>query len=71
MYLDSPTYVEAAQICRNQSTKLQNITNGTLVLLPQPISKSMIAAASSTGSNPMNITPREQMCKSLLASLQH
>ncbi|KAG6991367.1 bifunctional solanapyrone synthase [Physcia stellaris] len=65
MYLDSPTYIEAATICQNQSAKLQSIANGTLVLLPQPISKSMITAASSTGGNPMGITPKEQMWLSL------
>ncbi|KAI4157169.1 MAG: hypothetical protein LQ342_008498 [Letrouitia transgressa] len=65
MYLDSTTYVDAAQICQNQTTRLQGIMNGTIVLLPQPISESMIAVASSTGGNPMGITPRGQMWFSL------
>ncbi|KAL8758330.1 MAG: hypothetical protein Q9199_001586 [Rusavskia elegans] len=65
MYLDTSTYVEAVQICQSQAMRLEGIVNGTLVLLPQPISKTMIAAASATPGNPLGLRNKEQMWLSL------
>jgi hypothetical protein len=52
-YLDDATYVEVAQICQNATARLVGINGGTMVLMPQPISESMISESISRGTNPM------------------
>lgn len=62
-FLDNETYVEVGKISQEASKKMAAINGGTMVLMPQPISMSMIKASQARGRNPMNLTCREQMCK--------
>jgi hypothetical protein len=63
-YLDENAYVEVGKICQKATAKLSGVNGGTMVLMPQPISRSMIAkSAARGGSSPLNVRNREQLCK--------
>lgn len=63
MGLDEKTYVDALRICKEQAKKLADVNGGTLVVIPQPVSKSMVKYSSNTGGNPLGLTARAQLCK--------
>lgn len=67
MFLDTTAYVEVARIASNASAELKKINGGTMLLIPQMISKSMIAESIARGGSPMTagLQDREQLCKSL------
>ncbi|KAF2473017.1 bifunctional solanapyrone synthase [Lindgomyces ingoldianus] len=60
-FLDNETYVDAARISQIAAERLSTVNGGTMVLMPQPISKSMIKASRERGENPMIPQDREQM----------
>ncbi|PQE03940.1 6-hydroxy-D-nicotine oxidase protein [Rutstroemia sp. NJR-2017a BVV2] len=62
-YLDEATYVEVAQICQNATAGLAGINGGTMVLMPQPISTSMISESLARGESPMvsGLTSKAQL----------
>lgn len=62
-YLDSKTYKDAAKIAQDATQKLSNINGATMVLMPQPVSRSMVQASRARGESPFAVTDREQMCK--------
>lgn len=53
--LDSDTYVDVARIAQNATANLATINGGSMVLMPQPISSSMITESTSRGANPMTV----------------
>jgi hypothetical protein len=59
-------YVDAGQIAQEATKKLAGINGATLVLMPQPISRSMVQASQASGETPLKVTDREQMCESTL-----
>ena len=64
IYFDNQTYVDVANIAvAEAAVLLANVTGGTLVLFPQPISISMIEAAASRGDNPLGLVARPQLCE--------
>jgi len=68
-YLDKEAYIEVAKICQRATTKLAAINGGTMVLLPQPISKSMVTESNARGGGPMKVQNREQLCKSPVSNI--
>jgi hypothetical protein len=63
LFLDNTTYVDIARITQEQSTQLSALNGGSMVLMPQPISESMIEESISRGENPMtqNLVKKPQM----------
>jgi hypothetical protein len=63
LFLDHATYVDVAQIAQEQSTQLSTLNGGSMVLMPQPISESMIQESNSREESPMtqNLVKRPQM----------
>jgi hypothetical protein len=57
-------YVEAGKVAQDATKKLSGINGATLVLMPQPISRSMVQASHTNGETPIAVTDREQMCES-------
>ena len=64
MSVDNIAYLEAARICQDETKGITNINGATIVLLPQPISMSMISASQDTGGNAIGLRPRQQLCES-------
>lgn len=60
-YLDDEMYVDAGKIAQEATKKLAGINGATLVLMPQPISRSMVQASHKSGETPFAVTDREQM----------
>ncbi|KAF2233370.1 FAD-binding domain-containing protein [Viridothelium virens] len=65
LYLDEQAYVDLGHISTNESLKVRGIEGGSYVLMPQPISTSMITPSQKTGGNALGLTPRPQMWFSL------
>jgi hypothetical protein len=63
-------YVEAGKIAQEATKKLSDINGATLVLMPQPISRSMVPASHTSGETPVAVTDREQMCESTFPLLK-
>jgi hypothetical protein len=63
LLLDNATYVDVAKITQEQSTQLSVLNGGSMVLMPQPISVSMIEESKSRGMSPMtkNLVKKPQM----------
>ncbi|KAL8843654.1 MAG: hypothetical protein Q9176_001862 [Flavoplaca citrina] len=62
LYLDnSTTYRDVMRLCAQQSEKMKRVNGGTQVLIPQPISKSMVDYASQSGGRPQTLQPRAQL----------
>ncbi|KAL9012925.1 MAG: hypothetical protein Q9173_002346 [Seirophora scorigena] len=62
LYLDnSTTYRDVMRLCAQQGEKMKQVNGGTQVLIPQPISKSMIDVAQHTGGRPQGLKPRAQL----------
>lgn len=62
LYLDnSTTYRDVMRLCAKQSEKMKRVNGGTQVLIPQPISKTMVDAAAKTGGRPQTLQPRAQL----------
>ncbi|KAI4209164.1 MAG: hypothetical protein LQ351_007880 [Letrouitia transgressa] len=62
LYLDnSTTYRDVMRLCARQGKKMKRVNGGTQVLIPQPISKSMIDAAQHTGGRPQGLRSRPQL----------
>ncbi|KAI0553292.1 bifunctional solanapyrone synthase [Xylaria curta] len=61
MYLDEETYVGATQIVQSMSSAMKNIAGGEVLILPQPISLSMINASSARGLCPFELENRPQL----------
>lgn len=61
--LDNSTYVDVARVAYNATANLATINGGTMVLMPQPISVSMIVESKSRGASPMtsNLSHHAQM----------
>lgn len=53
LLLDEATYVDVGRLAQETATSLTSINGGTMVLMPQPISSSMVSQSTSRGSNPM------------------
>jgi hypothetical protein len=66
VYLDENTYVDVARIAQNATTDLATINGGTMVLMPQPISTSMISESTAQSTSPMvlglNATAQLWLC---------
>lgn len=58
---DSETYRDVINLCAQQGEKMKQVNGGTQVLIPQPISKTMIDAASTTGGRPQTLVSRAQL----------
>ncbi|MCJ1377216.1 hypothetical protein MMC17_000308 [Xylographa soralifera] len=65
LWLDNVTYVDILNICQEQGTKLAGVNGGTLVIIPQPISKTMVDASQNTGGNPLGLRSRAQLWMNL------
>ncbi|KAF2180129.1 bifunctional solanapyrone synthase [Zopfia rhizophila CBS 207.26] len=65
--LDEATYVDVGRLCQNASNTLSAIQGGTMILMPQPISKSMVTGSWKRGPNPMaqNLKEAAQMWLSI------
>ncbi|KAE8151805.1 bifunctional solanapyrone synthase [Aspergillus avenaceus] len=59
--LDNQTYVDTIDIVSQSNAAIKQITGGSLVIMAQPISKSMVDASRAIGGDPMNVTPAAQM----------
>ncbi|KAI4263961.1 MAG: hypothetical protein L6R35_007320, partial [Caloplaca aegaea] len=58
-------YRDVMRLCVQQSEKMTRVNGGTQVLIPQPISKSMINYASQTGGRPQTLQPRAQLWRNM------
>jgi hypothetical protein len=63
LYLDKKTYVDVARICKEETTYLAGVNGATMVLLPQPISRTMIEASQQTMGNAMSLSCVPQLCR--------
>lgn len=63
LYLNNETYVDIARICKEETAHLAGVNGATMVLLPQPISKTMIEASQRTMGNAMGLRSVIQLCK--------
>ncbi|KAL8704810.1 MAG: hypothetical protein Q9201_002042 [Fulgogasparrea decipioides] len=62
LYLDnSTTYRDVMRLCAQQGEKMKRVNGGTQVLIPQPISKTMIDVAKRTGGRPQGLRSRAQL----------
>lgn len=62
LYLDdSETYRDVIKLCAQQGEKMKQVNGGTQVLIPQPISKTMVDAALTTGGRPQTLVSRAQL----------
>ena len=62
LYLDdSQTYRDVINLCAQQGEKMKLVNGGTQVLIPQPISKTMVDAALTTGGRPQTLVSRAQL----------
>lgn len=62
LYLDdSETYRDVINLCAQQGEKMKQVNGGTQVLIPQPISKTMVDAALTTGGRPQTLVSRAQL----------
>ncbi|PVH96448.1 hypothetical protein DM02DRAFT_118584 [Periconia macrospinosa] len=61
MYLDPAAYLEIARICQNATVELKKINGATMVLMPQPISESMVTKTAERGDTPLNVRKRKQL----------
>ena len=62
LYLDdSETYRDVINLCAKQGEKMKQVNGGTQVLIPQPISKTMVDAALTTGGRPQTLVSRAQL----------
>ena len=62
LYLDdSQTYRDVINLCAQQGEKMMQVNGGTQVLIPQPISKTMVDAALTTGGRPQTLVSRAQL----------
>ena len=66
VYLDSAAYIGLVDVISEFLPRVKEIQSGTLALMAQPISKSMVQLSRDRGDDPMNVTLREQLCKSFL-----
>ena len=62
-YVDKQTYVDIGRICAEDAKQMSEINGGSYVLMPQPISQSMVEAANQTIPNAMGLRPRAQICE--------
>ncbi|KAL6702551.1 hypothetical protein ACN47E_001548 [Coniothyrium glycines] len=60
-YLDEKTYMDAAKIAQDAVQRLSAVNGATLVLMPQPISRSMVQKSRANGDTPFAVHDREQM----------
>ena len=58
---DSQTYRDVINLCAQQGEKMKQVNGGTQVLIPQPISKTMVDAALTTGGRPQTLVSRPQL----------
>ena len=58
---DSHTYRDVINLCAQQGEKMKRVNGGTQVLIPQPISKTMVDAALTTGGRPQTLVSRPQL----------
>ncbi|KAI1318723.1 bifunctional solanapyrone synthase [Xylariaceae sp. FL0255] len=61
MYLDKETYVGVTEIVKNKSVEMGNITGGDLLILPQPISLTMLNSSAMHGTSPFQLRHRPQL----------
>ncbi len=61
--LDKKTYVDIVEICKEETVRLAGVNGATMVLLPQPISKTMIEASQQTMGNTMGLRSVAQLCR--------
>ena len=62
LYLDdSQTYRDVINLCAQQGEKMKQVNGGTQVIIPQPISKTMVDAALTTGGRPQTLVSRPQL----------
>ena len=63
IYLDNATYVDVGRICAEDAKQMADINGGSYVLMPQPISESMIFASEQAGDSLLGLRLRSQLCK--------
>ncbi|KAL8804031.1 MAG: hypothetical protein Q9182_002822 [Xanthomendoza sp. 2 TL-2023] len=62
LYLDNSTiYRDVLRLCAKQGEKLKRVNGGTQVLIPQPISKTMVDFAQTSGGRPQTLQSRAQL----------
>ncbi|KAL8813211.1 MAG: hypothetical protein Q9223_000964 [Gallowayella weberi] len=62
LYLDNSTiYRDVLRLCAKQGEKMKRVNGGTQVLIPQPISKTMVDFAQTSGGRPQTLQPRAQL----------
>lgn len=68
VFLNATAYVDIANIAKKISTALEKVNGGTMLLIPQTISKSMIAESVAKGGSPMTagLKNREQIWLGIL-----
>ena len=65
-YLDNTTYIDVAHLCANLTRTKFESAGATVVLVPQPISKSMVEQSIARGESPMGLAAKEQLCTPML-----
>jgi hypothetical protein len=63
MKLDKESYVGLIPVISKFIDRVRSVNSGTLALMAQPISKSMVDESRARGSDPMNVKPQAQLCK--------
>lgn len=63
LYYDEAAYQGLLNIVYSAQDEIKKMQGGTLLLTPQPISRSMVQKSRALGRDPMNIQDKAQMCK--------
>ncbi|KAI3316473.1 oxidase/Diels-Alderase [Xylariaceae sp. AK1471] len=62
LYLDAEAYAGLVDVVKQFNLRVHQVQSGTLVLMPQPISKTMVEQSRRKGDGPLhNVAPREQL----------
>ena len=60
---DNDTYVQIVDLVSQFIPAIQNITGGSLLMMVQLISKTMVNRSRAQGTDPMNVVPETQLCE--------
>lgn len=58
------TYIDLVDVVAQSNEAMKKIAGGSLVIMAQPISQSMVNQSRARGEDPMNVTPTAQLCMS-------
>ncbi|KAL3485017.1 bifunctional solanapyrone synthase [Aspergillus germanicus] len=61
LLLDTQAYVDILDLVAEYSDAISRLQGGSFVIMPQPISRSMVKASVALADDPMNVTPAAQL----------